>query len=102
MVRGLLGDHGAEPGPGRTQSPPRLLSSIAGLLEIAGVDLGEAWRGKLDADELDLGGEAPRDLGTQIAPAVDSVALAVLPEAERLHPHDPGYGAEAVADVGSA
>src|SRR5437016_5903698 len=88
--------------PDRASSPRRLLSSIARLLEIPGVDLGEAWRGELDADKLDLGGEAPRDLGAQIAPAIDPVALAVLPEAERLHPHDPRYRAEAVADIGSA
>src|SRR5436305_9462793 len=34
-----------------------LLRSIARLLEIAGVDLVEAGRGKVEADQLDLGGE---------------------------------------------
>src|SRR5205823_3662910 len=30
----------------------RLLSGMAGLLEIAVVDLGEAWRGEMDADQF--------------------------------------------------
>src|SRR5439155_13186317 len=52
-----------------------LLRSIARLLEIAGVDLVEAGRGKMEADQLDLGGKVPRDPGPQIARAIDPVAL---------------------------
>src|SRR6266567_58895 len=74
------------PVQGEPLRPPRqLLSGIARLLEIAGVDLVEARRGKVDADQLDLRGEAPGDLGPQIALAIDPVALAVRPLAERLH-----------------
>src|SRR5258708_22161149 len=51
------------PVQGEPNLPPRqLLSGIARLLEIAGVDLVEARRGKADADQLDLRGEAPGDL----------------------------------------
>src|SRR5258708_19370170 len=83
------------PVQGEPNRPPRqLLSGIARLLEIAGVDLVEARRGKVDADQLDLRGEAPGDLGAQIALAIDPVALAVLAGAEELHPDDPGHSAE--------
>src|SRR5712675_195378 len=53
-----------------------LLSGKAGLLEIAVVDLGEARRGEMDADQLDLRREAARNIGAQIALAIDPVALA--------------------------
>src|SRR5690349_9329176 len=53
--------------PSRRPLRPRLLSGIARLLEIAGIDFVEARRGKVDADQFDLGGEPPRDLGAQIA-----------------------------------
>src|SRR5579863_557083 len=79
-------------GDPRRAPPGRLLRDIARLLEIAGVDLVEARRGKVEAEEIDLGGEAARDLGAQIALAIDPVALAVRPVAERLHPHDSRYG----------
>src|SRR5258708_31880200 len=83
--------------------PPRqLLSGIARLLEIAGVDLVEARRGKVDADQLDLRGEAPGDLRAHIALAIDPVALAVLAGAEELHPDDPGHCREPLGDAGSA
>src|SRR5439155_8567737 len=75
-------------------SPGRLLSGIAGILEIAVVDLGEARRGELDAGQLDHQGELARDVGAQIALAIDPVALAVLLGAERLHPDDPGHRGE--------
>src|SRR5439155_1450421 len=47
-------------------SPGRLLSGIAGLLEIAGVDLVEARRGETDAGHLDHRGELAGDLGAQV------------------------------------
>src|SRR5947199_6768297 len=74
--------------------PGRLLSGIAGLLEIAVVNLGEARRRKMDPDQFDFRGEAARDLGPQIALAVDPIAFAP----ERLQPHDTGHRGEAVGD----
>src|SRR6266404_4418077 len=63
-------------------SPGRLLSGIAGILEIAVVDLGQARRGELDASQLDHRGELAGDLGAQITLAVDPITV----DAERLHP----------------
>src|SRR5580765_4962272 len=71
--------------PSRCRPERRLLSGIAGLLEIAVVDLGEARCGKADAEELRVGGDNSRDLGAQVAPAIDAVEI----RAEQLHPHDP-------------
>src|SRR5216683_1221554 len=79
-----------------------LLRSITRLLEIAGVHLVEARRGKVEADQLDLGGEVARDPGAQIARAIDPVALGVRPVAERLNPHDPRNCREALGDAGAA
>src|ERR1700686_3401507 len=79
----------------------RLLSGIAGLLEIAGVDLVEARGGEIDAGDRNLGAEPARDLGPQIALAIDPVSPTVLPGAERLHPHDAGNRGEALRDAGS-
>src|SRR5688572_10625555 len=76
-----------------SRRPLGLLPSIASLLEIAGVDLGEARRGKADAGQLRLGRDVPRDLGAQIALAIDTVEVG----AETLHPDDPGHGGQAVA-----
>src|SRR5579859_7097616 len=97
--------------PRPVQGEPNLLLSgravlslrdIARLLEIAIVDLVEAGRGKMEADQLDFGGEAPGDLGAQVARAIDPVALALLPEAEGLHPDDPGHCGEALLGAGAA
>src|SRR5260221_1315379 len=83
--------------------PPRqLLSGIARLLEIAGIDLVEARRGKVDADQIDLGGEVSRDLGAQIALAIDPVALTALAGAEQLDPHDARQCGEPLLDAGPA
>src|SRR5216683_1983486 len=71
--------------------PGCLLGSIARLLEIAVVDFVEAGRGEVDAEQLDLLGERPGDVGAQVALAIDPVALATLPRIERLHPHHPGH-----------
>src|SRR5439155_25437717 len=68
----------------------RLASAIARLLEIAGIDLVEARRGKVDADQLGVRSEQAGDLGAQIALTIDPVAPRVGRGAERLHPHDPG------------
>src|SRR5579872_4558599 len=70
--------------------PRRSLSGIARLLEIAVVDLVETWRGKPDAEQLDLGGKAAGDLGAQIALAVGAVEV----RAERLHPDYARHGAQ--------
>src|SRR6266851_7214711 len=78
--------------PSRCPPGRRLLSGIAGLLEIAVVDLGEARCGKADAEELRVGGEQPGDIGAQVALAIDAVEVG----AERLHPYDPGHRGEAV------
>src|SRR6266568_1513439 len=85
-----------------SRPPPLLRRSITRLLEIAGVDLVEARRGKVEADQFGVGGEAPRDLGAQVARAIDSKALALLPGAERLHPHDARYCGKTLADAGPA
>src|ERR1043166_9486670 len=53
-----------------------LLSGKAGLIEIAVVDLVEARRGEMDADELDFRRQTACDVGAQIALAIDAVALA--------------------------
>src|SRR5579863_5678690 len=86
---------------GEPLRPPsgRLLGGMARLVEIAVVDLVEARRGKVDAEQLDLGGEMPGDLGAQIALAIDPVALVVRPGAERLHPHHPGHRGKAVGNA---
>src|SRR5215211_4167650 len=70
--------------------------SIAGLLEIPGVDLVEAWGGKMDAEQVDLRGQPAGDLGAQVALAIDSETLAVRRDAERLHAHHPGDRSEPV------
>src|SRR5439155_6024306 len=67
-----------------------LASAILRSLEIAVVDLGEAGRGEMDADQRRVGREQARDLGAQIALAIDAVALAVGYGVEPLHPHDAG------------
>src|SRR6202043_1493494 len=82
--------------------PGRLLSGMAGLLEITVVDLVEARRGEIDADQLHLRGETARDLGPQIALAIDPVSPTVLPGTEFLHPHHAGNRGEALGDAGSA
>src|ERR1700730_8474151 len=70
------------------ESPGRLLSGIAGILEIAVVDLGQARRCEINTDQLDDRGKLAGDLGAQVALAIDPVALAVWLRAERLHPDD--------------
>src|SRR5947207_6670305 len=62
-------------------SPGRLLSGIAGILEIAVVDFGEARRGELNAGQLNDRSELAGDLGTQIALAIDPITVGT----ERLH-----------------
>src|SRR5882762_10523208 len=83
-------------------SPGRLLSGIAGILEIAVVDLGEARRGELNTGQLDHRGELAGDLGAQVALAIDPVALVVLLGAERLHPDDARHRGETICDARSA
>src|SRR5258707_14543098 len=85
-------------GEPRRRASGRLLSGMPGLLEIAGVDFVEARRGEIDADQLDLGGETARDLGSQIARAIDPIPLA----AERLPPHHAGYRGEPPCDARAA
>ena len=82
------------PVQGEPSRPPPLLRSIARLLEIAGVDLVEARRGKVDADQLGFRGEQTGDLGPHVALAGDPVALAVGCRVESLHLHDPGERGE--------
>src|ERR1700730_8989312 len=83
-------------------SPGRLLSGIAGILEIAVVDLGQARGGELDAGQLDHRRKFAGDLGAQVALAIDPVALAVLLGAQRLHPNDTRDCGEAVGHPRSA
>src|SRR5437588_130264 len=79
-------------------SPGRLLSGIAGILEIAVVDLGQARRGELDAGQLDDRGELARDLGAQVALAVDPITV----DAKRLHPDDARHRGEPLRHPRSA
>src|SRR5665213_756379 len=84
--------------PSPVQGEPRrvLVRGIARLLEVAVVDLVEAWRGKADAGQLGRLGEAAGDLGPQIALAVDAVKV----EAEGLHPHHAVDGGKLCGDIG--
>src|SRR4051794_1255114 len=75
--------------------PRRPLSGIARLLEIAGVDLVEARRGKTNAEQLGLDGKVAGDLGAQVALAVDAIKIGP----ERLHPHDSRHRDEAGGDL---
>src|ERR1700732_1921692 len=88
-------------GEPRRRASGRLLSGMASLLEITAVDLVEARGGEIDPDQLDLGSETARDLGPQIALAIDPVAPTVLPGAERLHPHHTGYRDKTLGDARS-
>src|SRR5579863_3197237 len=76
----------------------RRLGGTAGLLEIARINLVETRGGEVDAEQIDLRGEAACDVGAQVALAVDAVALGT----QRLHPHHPGYRGKSVGNVGAA
>src|SRR5438270_6570846 len=70
------------------------LRRTARLVEITGVDFIEAGLRETNAEQLSRRGEAPRDLGTQVAFAIDPVELG----AEHLYPHHPRHRGELVAD----
>src|ERR1700730_8941148 len=59
------------------------LRRTAHLVEIAGINLGEARLGETDPSQLGCRSEQPGDLGPQIAFAIDAVEL----RPEDLHPH---------------
>src|SRR5580658_11198028 len=71
------------PSPVHGEPPRPLVDRIARLREIACIDLVEARRGEVDADEIELGRQAARDLGAQIALAIEPMAVA----AQWLHAH---------------
>src|SRR5438132_8225688 len=56
-------------------SPGRLRSSIAGILEIAVVDFGQARRGELNAGQLYRTGELAGEFGAQVALAIEPVSV---------------------------
>src|SRR6185369_2041565 len=84
-------------GEPRRRPATRALSGIARLLEIAVVDLVEARRGEVDADQLGLGRKTAGDLGAQIALAIDPVGISP----EGLHPDHPRNSGEPVGHAGA-
>src|SRR5260370_28773200 len=70
-------------GEPRRRPSARLLSGMAGLLEITVVDFVEARCGEMDADQFDFRGEAARDLRPPSPPGNHPPAVAPA----RLPPH---------------
>src|SRR5579884_1571320 len=73
------------------------LRRMADLVEIARIDLVEARLGKAQAEQFGRGGEMARELGYEIAVAIDPIAIA----AQGLHPHDTRHGEQPSTQIGA-